>query len=1201
MNKISEILSREDTILFIGSGVSRWSGLPSWEQMISELAKFIDYRGLNSELIIEEKTNGDLLQAASYGFDQLTKQQIGEFIKESCKFGIAEPHEIHKKIVSFGARCYITTNYDDLLESALNQWCPENKDYHIVTNKHLTETAGIISARALNFIFKPHGDVNDSDSIILTREQYRMLLPNGERQNALESLKILLASRSVVYIGFGLRDPDFIYIKDILSNIYKTGNIDQYAIMSDVSEHQKNYWRRNFGIHITSYETIKKDNSSDHSNLLLLLDSLLHSNIPSPKKNNITESDLILSLAKHAARLATPKKIEIEFPIRVHISKTEKNIESIFYNDHHNHKPVNYFLDTYKGNAILAGLPGAGKSYSIRQAAARCARKLQEVCLSDDFIKNNAEIPIFVDLKFYNGSLMSLINSSLSKSTPFDYLNEKFNLRIYLDSFNEMPREVWDSKIYEDDFINFIERLNKGTIIVGSRTSDGLEKLSLPIYLLDQIDETIVDTKIHDLGLNINGRFGKELYRLIQKPFYFSYIASGKVKLKKDASPKDFYESFFNNIKASFKERFGLDFDFESPLAEVAYYAIDSGNEAFQLKDLLNKLDRHIEHHGSKDLKSIDIANWLVSITLLSSYSGGRISFVHQTFTEYLAAKELARKYKNNKKTITEKLALNRWDQALFFVLSLLEDHISAELFQEIAKVDLNFAFDASKYLEFNRDETIGKLLKILLGKLDSGEHVSHNIAYGLKYKDIQISRKHDSEVRALLNPNYDSDWRSAGVHQLVCIYNYQVKSELFELAFKYKDDYNFCCNGIFNSLRRIVKVEDIEVVFSYLDRIIFSSGDDLESKFMGYTSGAADLLSEFDLPTLKPYIENLKKHQKLDLLQYKRVISDIIYEHRDVDGLTLAADQLLSGNEKIIFAIYSILSHSSTPIELLCEVLNKTHIDALLTYVDNENCKWFLEVQGLICQASPELSVYIKEKTSVGSSFLQLCISFMSQDIESNEFINQLKNIVYYHPENLTSMNLECLSSIDLNWSGNDLIDLIKLKNVELALAIINPLYPTPEKLSGIAGTVDHGDCLWWLQWFSECNDTKDGFWILDRVSWLLSVILNNNQKREFISEFNRGSSENRYILSEYVLPKFSELTTDDFSEEALNYLLEDLKRKKITKLYQTKLLAKCATESVVVDYLLPLLDSADGIFKYNLNILLEQIGSRHRRRYLL
>jgi hypothetical protein len=37
----------------------------------------------------------------------------------------------------------------------------------------------------------------------LTREQYRQLLPQGERQAALESLKMLLASRPVVYLGWG--------------------------------------------------------------------------------------------------------------------------------------------------------------------------------------------------------------------------------------------------------------------------------------------------------------------------------------------------------------------------------------------------------------------------------------------------------------------------------------------------------------------------------------------------------------------------------------------------------------------------------------------------------------------------------------------------------------------------------------------------------------------------------------------------------------------------------------------------------------------------------------------------------------------------------------------------------------------------------------------------------------------------------------
>ena len=69
----------------------------------------------------------------------------------------------------------------------------------------------------------------------MTREQYRQLLPQGERHAALETLKMLLVARPIVYVGFGLRDPDFIYIRDILANTYKGGTRDHYAIMADVS------------------------------------------------------------------------------------------------------------------------------------------------------------------------------------------------------------------------------------------------------------------------------------------------------------------------------------------------------------------------------------------------------------------------------------------------------------------------------------------------------------------------------------------------------------------------------------------------------------------------------------------------------------------------------------------------------------------------------------------------------------------------------------------------------------------------------------------------------------------------------------------------------------------------------------------------------------------------------------------------------
>ena len=115
MDKLREVLLQEDTVLFIGSGISLWSGLPSWGGIIEKLAHFIEQNGYNADLVRDEAQRGDLLQAASYGFDKLTKQQIGEFIRLVCNFGQSQPHEIHKKIVSLGPKCFITTNYDSLI------------------------------------------------------------------------------------------------------------------------------------------------------------------------------------------------------------------------------------------------------------------------------------------------------------------------------------------------------------------------------------------------------------------------------------------------------------------------------------------------------------------------------------------------------------------------------------------------------------------------------------------------------------------------------------------------------------------------------------------------------------------------------------------------------------------------------------------------------------------------------------------------------------------------------------------------------------------------------------------------------------------------------------------------------------------------------------------------------------------------------
>jgi hypothetical protein len=99
---IRQFLKHPDCIVFVGSGISMWSGLPSWSGLIGELAAFLDDDGQSSELVRREMRNGDLLQAVSFGVSKLTPATFGMFIRRTLRFGTASPHAIHKAIVELG-------------------------------------------------------------------------------------------------------------------------------------------------------------------------------------------------------------------------------------------------------------------------------------------------------------------------------------------------------------------------------------------------------------------------------------------------------------------------------------------------------------------------------------------------------------------------------------------------------------------------------------------------------------------------------------------------------------------------------------------------------------------------------------------------------------------------------------------------------------------------------------------------------------------------------------------------------------------------------------------------------------------------------------------------------------------------------------------------------------------------------------------
>jgi hypothetical protein len=160
-------LDQPDALIFVGSGISCWSGLPSWEQLIEELIAFSASKGGSVLIAKEALSNKQLLEAVDAL--QLTPSEISEALRVRLGFSRAAPHEIHSLLVRLGPQRFVTTNYDSLLEQQLGL---DNRLrlFRTITNRQVAELADIMKASADAFIYKPHGDLSDSESLDLVND-----------------------------------------------------------------------------------------------------------------------------------------------------------------------------------------------------------------------------------------------------------------------------------------------------------------------------------------------------------------------------------------------------------------------------------------------------------------------------------------------------------------------------------------------------------------------------------------------------------------------------------------------------------------------------------------------------------------------------------------------------------------------------------------------------------------------------------------------------------------------------------------------------------------------------------------------------------------------------------------------------------------------------------------------------------------------
>lgn len=179
IKEIQEARDHNKLVIFVGAGVSINSGMPSWNDLVKNLAqeigieKKLDVDGISLKPDIIQLLNDknsqfsadEYLKIPQYYFNERKATKYLEKIKNFFSKE-AFPNIIDSIIFELNPEHIITTNYDDLLEKAFNN-NESNKSYYykISCNEDLA------MARNNNFIIKMHGDFS-KNNIVLKEDDY---------------------------------------------------------------------------------------------------------------------------------------------------------------------------------------------------------------------------------------------------------------------------------------------------------------------------------------------------------------------------------------------------------------------------------------------------------------------------------------------------------------------------------------------------------------------------------------------------------------------------------------------------------------------------------------------------------------------------------------------------------------------------------------------------------------------------------------------------------------------------------------------------------------------------------------------------------------------------------------------------------------------------------------------------------------------
>ncbi len=213
-------LRNKNAAVFAGAGLSAASGYVDWKGLLKEIIQ---------DLGLDPDREHDLVTLAQYHCNQAggSKAQLTQAIFNHFS-PTKTPTENHRILARLPIQTYWTTNYDKLLEKALE----EAKKVPDV--KYTLKQLSVTKPDRDVVVYKMHGDIDHPADAIISKDDYEAYPLTMSAFGA--ALRGDLVEKTFLFLGFSFTDPNIDYILSRVRVQYEKHQRHHYCIQRKVSK-----------------------------------------------------------------------------------------------------------------------------------------------------------------------------------------------------------------------------------------------------------------------------------------------------------------------------------------------------------------------------------------------------------------------------------------------------------------------------------------------------------------------------------------------------------------------------------------------------------------------------------------------------------------------------------------------------------------------------------------------------------------------------------------------------------------------------------------------------------------------------------------------------------------------------------------------------------------------------------------------------